>query len=122
MTAPPENQSLPQQFAELERWRDWIQWSDEERTQKQVNSTVEELGEFYRGMLPHAGAIYEYLYEKPLEGMSDEDLTLLCLGVALAEIADGVEFYSPESTAADAMPRFLTLHDSLFGYRPQEVA
>ena len=68
-------------------------------------------------MFPLYGAIYDHLENVDLEGMSSEDATLLCLAVAFTEIADGVEHYSPDSTAADAMPRFVSTHDSLLGWR-----
>lgn len=111
---------LPAQFAELQRWDDWILWTDPERVQKQVTTGVEELAEFYNALLPRAGEIYDYLSHVSLadkSAISDEDLALLVLAIAFAEISDGVEYYSPESTAAFDMPRFKSFHDSVFGGR-----
>jgi hypothetical protein len=112
------NVTFPEGFEDLEAYSEWVLWTDEERVHKQVTTSVDDLAVFYRGMLPRAGAIYDHLATVPLDKpMSDEDHTLLCLAAAFGEIADGVEYYSPESTAADAMPRFISLHDSLFGWR-----
>jgi hypothetical protein len=114
--APPK--PLPEQFAALQRWDAWIQWTDAERVEKQVTTSVEDLAEFYNAMLPHAGEIYDYLVGVPIDDlMPHEDRALLCLAIAFAEIADGVEYYSPQSTAAKDMPRFVSAHDSIFGWR-----
>jgi hypothetical protein len=120
MTPEEAQARLPEQFKDLSAHGEWIAWTDEERVHKQANATVEELAVFYHAMLPRAEEIYDYLEPVDHENMSDEERTLLCLGAAFAEIADGVEYYSPESTAAAAMPRFLTSHDSLLGFT-QEV-
>ena len=109
--------AFPQGFEELQRYEDWVLFTDAERVQKQVTTSVEDLAAFYEGMFPHAAAIYDHLAGIQLDEMSDEDRALLCLAVAFIEIANGVEYYSPDSTAADAMPRFVSLHDSLFGWQ-----
>jgi hypothetical protein len=108
---------LPNGFEHLLEYEDWVLHTDAERVQKQVTTSVEGLAEFYEGMFPHVPAIYDHLEGIKLDELTDQDRDLLCLGVMFIEIANGVEYYSPESTAADAMPRFISYHDSLFGWQ-----
>jgi hypothetical protein len=108
---------FPDGFEHLLEHADWVLWTEEERVEKQVTTSVEDLSQFYNAVLPHAGAIYDHLEGVQLDAMSDADRALLCLGVAFAEIANGVEYYSPDSTAAEAMPRFRSSHDPLLGWR-----
>lgn len=109
--------AFPPGFEHLREFEDWVLFTDAERVEKQVTTSVEELAEFYEGMLPHIAAIHDHLENVAVDDIADEDRTLLCLGVMFIEIANGVEYYSPESTAADAMPRFVSRHDSLFGWQ-----
>jgi hypothetical protein len=107
---------LPAQFADLQPWDEWILFSDRERVDKQVSSDVEDLAMFYNAVAPRAAELYDYLDGVRLdEPISDENLALLTLAIAFAEIADGVEFYAPDSTAPVDMPRWVTSHDSIFG-------
>jgi len=108
---------FPEGFEHLRKYEDWVRFSDAERVEKQVTTSVEDLAVFYNGVFPHLEAIYDHLDRVELDEMSDQDRALLCLGIAFLEIANGVEYYSPDSTAADAMPRFVSLHDSLFGWQ-----
>ena len=118
MTGQATGQKLPEGFEHLGDHLQWACWEESERMQLQVESTVEELAVFYDAMLPHVSEIYGYLENVPADEsrMSDDDRTLFSLAVAFAEIADGVEYYSPESTSAAAMPRFRISHDIL-GWR-----
>lgn len=115
---PPAGEvKFPPGFEALREYADWVLWTEAERVEKQVTTSVEDLAAFYHGVFPHLGAMYDHLAEIPIEAMSDEDRTLLCLAISLMEIANGVEYYSPDSTAAEAMPRFACVHDSLLGWR-----
>ena len=118
MSSVPATQrpkKLPAQFADLQQWDEWIQWDDRSRIEKHVTTSVEDLAAVYNALLPRAGEIYDYLSGVRLDGeISDEDMALLVLAIVLAEIADGVEHYSPGSTAAVDMPRWKTFHDSIF--------
>lgn len=110
--------ALPAQFSELQRWEEWILWDDESRVQKLVTSEVADVGAFYNEMLARAEEIWDYLAGVRLEdGLSAEDEALLVLAISFAEVADGVEYYSPGSTAAVDMPRFKALHPSIFGWQ-----
>jgi len=116
--AAERSKQLPARFAELQRFEEWIQWEDEARVQKHVGADVEELAAFYDAMLARAGEIWDYLAEVRLaDGLRAEDEALLVLAITFAEISDGVEYYSPDSTAAVDMPRFKALHDSVFGWQ-----
>ena len=108
---------FPEGFEHLREFEDWVLYTDRERVEKQITTSVEELGAFYEGVFPHVPAIYEYLQSVELDEMTDQDRALLCLGIMLMEISNGVEYYSPESTAAEAMPRFAPYHDPLFGWQ-----
>ena len=117
MGAQATEQKLPEGFEHLSDHLEWARWDERERMQLQIDSTVEELAVFYDAVLPHVAEIYAHLANVPADdSMSDEDRTLFSLAVAFAETADGVEYYSPESTSAAAMPRFKISHDIL-GWR-----
>ncbi len=117
MSAPATERKLPEAFEHLSDHLHWASWEEQERMERQVNATVEELAVFYDAVLPHTAEIFAHLENVPAEeSMSTEDRTLFSLAVAFAEIADGVEYYSPESTSAAAMPRFKISHDIL-GWR-----
>jgi hypothetical protein len=118
-TVADRSKRLPAQFAELQPLGDeWIQWDDASRIHKQVTTGVEELAAFYNAVAPRAGEIYDYLARVPLDDdMADEDTALLALAIVLAEIADGVEYYSPHSTGPVHMPRWEALHDSILGWQ-----
>ncbi|QLQ09753.1 MAG: hypothetical protein HZY75_04405 [Nocardioidaceae bacterium] len=112
------SKKLPAGFGELQVWENWIEPDEMKRAERQVSVSVGDLGDFYRALLPHAGDIYDYLAEVPLDqDMKEEDLSLLLLAVALAEVADGVEFYAPAANAPEALPRMVPLHDSVLGWR-----
>lgn len=109
---------LPAGFGELQVWENWIEPDETKRVERRISVSVGDLNEFYRGVLPHAGAIYDHLAGVPLgQEMKEEDLALLLLGIAHAEIADGVEFYAPAANAPEALPRMVPLHDSVLGWR-----
>ena len=117
MSAPATDRKLPEAFQHLSEHLHWASWEERERMERQASSTVEELAVFYDAMLPETAEIFAYLEKLPADdSMSTEDRTLFSLAVAFAEIADGVEYYSPESTSAAAMPRFKISHDIL-GWR-----
>lgn len=107
---------FPEGFEHLLEFEGWLRYTDAERVEKQVTTSVEDLAAFYERMFPHISAIYDHLAGVEIDAMTEQDRALLCLGVAFIEIANGVEYYSPDSTAADAMPRFVSLHDSLLGW------
>lgn len=110
--------TLPAQFADLQQWDEWIVWDDPSRVQKHVSADVEDVVAFYNAVAPRAGEIYQYLSGVPLEGdMADEDMALLALSVTLAEVANGVEYYAPDSTASVDMPRWKTHHHSILGWQ-----
>ena len=117
MSAPATDRKLPEAFQHLSEHLHWASWEERERMERHASSTVEELAVFYDAMLPETAEIFAYLEKLPADdSMSTEDRTLFSLAVAFAEIADGVEYYSPESTSAAAMPRFKISHDIL-GWR-----
>ena len=117
MSAEATGQKLPKAFEHLSGHLGWAMWEEKDRMERQVSSTVEELAEFYDAMLPHTGEIYKHLEKLDVSAeMSEEDRTLFSLAIAFAEIVDGVEYYSPESTSASAMPRFEIGHPIL-GWR-----
>jgi hypothetical protein len=109
---------LPAPFADLQPWEGWIQPDEQDRVQRHVTVPTGYLGDFYRAVLPRIADIYDYLAEIPLGGeFKDEDLALLLLAVAFAEVADGVEFYAPSANAPDCIPRMIPMHDSVLGWR-----
>jgi hypothetical protein len=112
-TAGASRPKLPEQFADLSPRLEWVALDENERLQKRVASSIDEMREFYDLMFPRMPEIIEYLLGVDISDMSDEEETVLTLAVAYAEIADAVDFYAPDSTAPDGVGRFRAVHAGL---------
>ncbi len=106
--------TLPPNFQDLAVWEDWILWVEEERIQKRLDSSIEEIRHFYDAMFPRLTDILRYFAGTDPGSMNAEQMALFCLATSFMEIADTVEYYAPDSTAPSAMPLFLPSH-GLFG-------
>ena len=102
--------TLPPEFQDLSEWEDWIQWVEEERIQKRVDSSIEEIRQFYDAVFPRLKDILDYFATTDPQSMNDEPMALFCLATSFMEIADAVEYYAPDSTAPSAMPGFRPSH------------
>jgi len=84
---------LPEQFAELESFSDWILASANERSRKRVTSTMPELKAFYQAMMKHIDAIIEYFKQFSIDEMPQDTRRLLLMSLSLVEISHAVELY-----------------------------
>lgn len=84
---------LPKEFAELERFSDWILPTHSERNRKRVTSTMPELKAFYEAMMQHIDRIVEYFKQFSIEEMPQDTKRLLFMTLSFADAAHAVELY-----------------------------
>ena len=85
--------TLPASFAELEPFADWALPSEADRYAKRVQSSMDELQTFYDAAFPRLEDGAEYLKGVALDGISDEDRSLLHLFEALVTVSFPVEVW-----------------------------
>ncbi len=87
---------LPPGFEDLAPWCDWARANMTERSDRRINSSMEEIEAFYDAMLPRLDAVLEHLAATPLDTMDAQSEMLMNLSLAMAEIAPAVEqFFEP---------------------------
>jgi hypothetical protein len=84
---------LPAAFAELEPFADWALPSEADRYAKRVASSMDELQAFYDAAFPRLEDGADYLKGVALEGIADEDRSLLHLFEALVTVSFPVEVW-----------------------------
>ena len=85
--------TLPAAFAELEPFADWALPSEADRYAKRLQSSMDELQTFYDVAFPRLEDGAEYLKGVALDGISDEDRSLLHLFEALVTVSFPVEVW-----------------------------
>ena len=85
--------TLPAAFAELEPFADWALPSEADRYAKRIRSSMEDLQMFYDAAFPRLEDGAEYLKGVALDGISDEDRSLLHLFEALVTVSFPVEVW-----------------------------
>ena len=87
------DKKLPNEFADLEVFSDWILPTEAERYEKRLGSTMAEMQAFYDAALPRLEAIVAYGENVPLgEGqVSAEDHNLAYLAFSLITVSFPVE-------------------------------
>lgn len=86
---------LPKEFEDLERFcPEWLRLTERERNLKRVNSTMEELNDFYNTMMPRLESIASYLDKYPIHAMPRRPGNLLLLALMAMEAAPAVEYLS----------------------------
>jgi hypothetical protein len=94
--------SLPSEFADLERWvHEWALLTEQQRFDKRVGSTLDQLRPFYDAMLARMPAIMEYLARLPVEGLAQADERLLRLALSYVEISRCFEAWGQVDVRAD---------------------
>jgi hypothetical protein len=94
--APP----LPEGFADLERFADWVLPTEAARIEARLSRTYPEAEAFYDAMLAAVPRFMPYLLGRTTENADEADRNLLDLALAYVEIADAVEIYG-ESAIPD---------------------
>ncbi|KUI11317.1 hypothetical protein AU193_12045 [Mycobacterium sp. GA-1285] len=85
---------LPEEFADLERFTDWCLPTEEERYQKRLSSTMEEMQEFYDAGMARLEAVMEYCDARfPLDGMPDDAKALIHMMQSLVNVSFPIEVW-----------------------------
>ncbi len=84
---------LPAEFADLEPYADWALPSEDERYDKRIASTVDELQAFYDAAFPRIEDAFTYLEQYPLAALPAEAANLLNLLNALMTASFPVEVW-----------------------------
>jgi hypothetical protein len=105
--------TLPERFVHLEKFLPWALNSERERSRKRLDSSMEEIGEFYDALLNEAETILEYLNGFSLAEMPQAEQNLLNLTLSLAEVANAVELFKTQPGVIDGFDseRFLIMHE-----------
>jgi hypothetical protein len=85
--------TLPAAFAELEPFADWALPSEADRYAKRLQGSMDDLQTFYDAAFPRLEDGAEYLKGVALDGISDEDRSLLHLFEALVTVSFPVEVW-----------------------------
>jgi hypothetical protein len=109
------NNSLPRQFSYLEpHVNAWSLATENERNQKRLKSSTEEMREFYDAILPSIDEILDYLNQFPLDNMPADATRLFYLTLSLAEIALPVEMFKQTIPPNSFDPhRLILVHGNL---------
>lgn len=85
---------LPAEFSDLEPFADkWSASDMNERYQRRLDSTMDELQAFYDAVVPRAPAAIEYLNGFDLYDMPDEALNLLWMLGSLSAVSFAVDVF-----------------------------
>lgn len=104
---------LPEGFADLEPWlAEWSRATQNERWDKRLRSTPDELRAFYDALLPRLPAILDHVDQFPLGQLPPSSAELFHLALMHAEIAPNVELYdaSPNVPFSFEERRFIAVH------------
>jgi hypothetical protein len=108
---------LPSAFEDLERFVEkWALTTADERLQKRMSSTMDEIQTFYDAMLPRVEQALEHLDRFALDDMPPHETRLYHLVLASAEAALSVEVYgAPRLPLAPEESRFKVTHVHMGG-------
>src|SRR3546814_10882765 len=96
---------LPGVFADLERCLDqWALATEQQRLDKRVSLTMDELLPFYEAMLDRMPTIMDHLAKLPIDGLSSEDDSLLRLAFSYVEISRCFDAWNRADVRADFFP------------------
>ncbi|MGK2940991.1 MAG: hypothetical protein ACSLFJ_04855 [Immundisolibacter sp.] len=85
--------SLPTEFADLERFVPWALPTEDARMRKRLASSMVELTDYYRTLLPRMEALAEHLAKFSIDAMPEPQKPLLYLGLMFMEAAVCVELF-----------------------------
>jgi hypothetical protein len=99
------SKALPAEFAELERFSDWILETERERYARRLASTMEDMQAFYDAAFPRLDEANKYLEDYPLgQPIPEPQRNLLLLMMSLVLVSFPVEVWQqprvPDSGAA----------------------
>ena len=96
--------ALPSEFADLERYLDWVLATEPERYAKRLASTMEEMQAFYDAAFPRMDDVIAYCDKFPLDDLPEDARTLMHLMQSLVMVSFPIEAWKqarvPDSGAA----------------------
>ena len=111
-----EEIGLPAGFEALAAYDDWALPTSDERLQKRMDSSMEEIQRFYDAVLPLVDAALAHLDAFPLDGLPPAEQKLFSLLLASTEAALAVEVYlAPQLPLSPSASRFRTTHMHMGG-------
>ena len=85
---------LPEEFADLERFSDWCLPTEEERYQKRLSSSMDEMQELYDAGLERLEDIMVYVDARfPLKDMPEDAKALVHLGQSIVQVSFPIEVW-----------------------------
>ena len=106
--------TFPAEFADLEPFADWALPSEDERYDKRIASTMDELQAFYDAAFPRIEDAFTYLEQYPLDALPAEAANLLNLLNALMTASFPVEVWR-QPRVPDSGPAAM---DCVLGLKP----
>jgi hypothetical protein len=99
--------SLPPGFEDLLPLADWSLPRMDDRRDRRVGASMQDIDAFYNAMLPRMEAVLDHLANTPLVGMSEQSEALMNMALSMAEIAPAVEqFGEPTISLGYDVTRF----------------
>jgi len=96
--------TLPSDFQDLEKYSDWVLFTESERYSKRLSSSMDEMQEFYDAAFPRIDAALSYLDQHDLNALPEDANNLLYLYCSLVNVSFPVEVWRqprvPDSGAA----------------------
>jgi hypothetical protein len=85
---------LPEQFADLEPFAQiWVFPTADERYQRRLDGTMDEMKEFYDAALPRGDEIFEYIDQFDFDDLPEPAVNLLWLLCALSVVSFAVDVF-----------------------------
>ena len=111
-----EHAPLPQGFEALSPYLDWSLATESARSRKRLNSSMEEMQEFYDAMLPRIDDVMEHLGSLAIDTMPAAERSLFNLCLSLSEVSFAVEVYGQPEVPNSMQElgeaeRFVIVHD-----------
>lgn len=95
---------LPEAFADLAAFSEWILPVERDRHRKRVTSDLAMARRFYDAVFPRMEAILSYLNARPWEDLTPADRNLFILACAFMEVSHPIELGWKTTDIADAFP------------------
>jgi hypothetical protein len=109
------NRSAPPDFSTLQPYvAAWALPTLQERRQRRLTSTLDELREFHAAMLPHLEPIIEFLNQFPLDDIPAQHRPLAWLALAMCEVDDPVTKWRSVTLDEALDPRKFSLKRSFY--------
>ena len=89
--------SFPAQFSEWEKFAAWSIPTQQERTQKRIHSSIEEINTLHGAVSPRIDEALDYLNQFPLDSMPADAGALFNLILSVAEIGPYAEWFGGDS-------------------------